>query len=443
MAGMTPWVRQYKLRDLLDDSFDLFRERASTLLLAGVAPALLVVGFVALMLQQMPGNFRADFTAESLDEMHLSAEFWYFIVSTYLVSWIAFSFAYIAQLRIAVAQALGLHRTFTDALKLMAKPFWSLLVASLVFGVIASVVSLVIIAVAFIIAALFAGIGSLLGEDVGAYIGVSIGALIGVTGGLMAFCLIATFFVFTPVVLAQDHRGPFAAIGRSFRMASANYKMYYWSLVTYLHIPMLFLPLIVWIVMALQFLGSSVEASLGATLFMNVVSTLATIVFMAMLACAQALMYIDARCRIEGFDLVMLAQSLGLGDEVEQALLQAAYKPAVAAYPNYAATPATPGLTQPRPAAGYPDYAAPPVPGAAVYPDYAAPPPDYTAPPPVVTDYTAPPPVTLVSPAPPAPDDAPATDDAAPPPVIPVDVAATDAVEPPPASPEREDAHAS
>jgi hypothetical protein len=398
MAGMTPWVRQYRLRDLLDDSFALFRERVASLLLAGVVPAVLVVAFVAMMLRQMPGNFQAELSEEAAREMLESAEFWYFIIAYSVVSWVAFSFAGIAQLRIAVGHALGIHRSFTDALKLMAKPFWSLLVAGIIFGIITVVAGIVIVIACMVVFWIFIALGMAVGEQPGAIVGGVIGALAALTAASLAFTLVATFFVFTPVALAQEHLGPFAAIGRSFRLASSQFKTYFWALFAYMQIPLLFLPLNIWIIWLATFLGRGVEASLSFNLFSTIVSVLTGIVFMAMLACLQALMYIDGRCRVGGFDLVMLAHTLGLGEPVEQALLQAAYQPAATAYPNYAAPPvattsAVTGLSQPAPVAGYPDYSAPP-PVVTV--------PDYSAPPPVVTipDDTAAPPAEA-APAPP------------------------------------------
>ncbi|OPZ86993.1 MAG: hypothetical protein BWY76_00690 [bacterium ADurb.Bin429] len=391
MAGMTPWVRQYTLRDLLDDSFDLFRERAATLVLAGMVPALLVVVYAAgVRYFLLPGNLLREFSLEALGEMLQNFEFLFYLLGYSLVSWLALSYTYIAQLRIATAEAQGKTLTLNDAYTRMGKPFWSLLLYAIIFSFFASVLSSAVMIVGVIVIGICTALGFLAG-DAGGAIGSATGMVITALLTLAAYAVAGVFFLYAPVTVAVDHEGPFTALGKSFRYASANFKAYFWSLYAYTHLPILFLPFIGWLVLLILGAGRFVAPSLGFELLYFIGTTLGGIIFFAMLSSLQALIYIDARCRIEGYDLINLARQVGLGDEIARALTQTANRPATAAYPNYAAVPtvpasvsaAVPGLTAPQSTGGFPDYSAPPPveQAAAPMPLPELPAPDYAAPP--------------------------------------------------------------
>jgi len=365
---MTPWVRQYTLRDLLDDSFDLFRERAATLALAGMIPALLVVAYAAgVRYFLLPGNLLREFSLEAVGEMLQNYEFLFYLLGYSLVSWLALSYTYIAQLRIAAAQALGTTLTLNDAYTRMGKPFWSLVLYAIIFSFFSSVLASAVMIVGVIIIGICTALGLLAGAA-GGTIGSATGFVITALLMLGAYTIVGVFFLYATVAVAVDHEGPFTALGKSFRYASANFKAYFWSLYAYTHLPILFTPLIAWLVGLILGLGRFVAPSLGFELLYFIGTTLGGIIFFAMLASLQALVYIDSRCRIEGFDLVNLARRVGLGDEIAQALTQTVSRPAAAAYPNYAAVPAAPasvhaalpGLTAPGATGGFPDYSAPP-----------------------------------------------------------------------------------
>ncbi|HEY3418893.1 MAG TPA: hypothetical protein VGM23_18620, partial [Armatimonadota bacterium] len=130
----TRWVHQYTLRDLVDDTFDLFKERATSLLLVGVIPYILVVIYVFLMRTFfIPENFLPRFDEDALTKLLQYWKFWVFVGGLGAVNAVAFTVGHIAQCRIAVAHALGEEISLARAFRLLAKPFWSLLVFLLIF----------------------------------------------------------------------------------------------------------------------------------------------------------------------------------------------------------------------------------------------------------------------------------------------------------------------
>ena len=80
MTQLTSWVHRYTLRDLLDDSFDLFKERVITLLIAGALPYILVVAYQALMRSFVfPGNFLRDYSDAEMKNLMGNTEFWFYL----------------------------------------------------------------------------------------------------------------------------------------------------------------------------------------------------------------------------------------------------------------------------------------------------------------------------------------------------------------------------
>jgi len=369
MTRMTPWVHQYSLRDLLDDGFDLFKERATTLLLAGGIPYLLVVGYLVVMrLWVMPGVMPTVYTVEALEEAVKSVSFWVFLGGSSLVTSIATAISYIVQCRVAARHALGQEVSALSVYKLLAKPFWSLVPLSIIHSLATGVISGLVTGIISLLCIVLLGLSMLMGPVVASVIGVIVYVLlIGVS--LFTMLAVSTFFLAAPITLAMDHAGPFTALGTSFRYACTNYKAQLLALTAVVHIPLLVLSLVALVIGALVYAAKFIAPSTIA-LFSLMMPAVSGIIYMAIMACFQTLVYLDGRCRADAYDLVLMAGELGIGNEVEQALKPDIAPTAPTGYPNYMAAPVTPkaaadsltmpGATHPVISMQFPDYSSPP-----------------------------------------------------------------------------------
>lgn len=421
MAEMTPWVHQYTLRELIDDTFDLFRERASTLLLAGVLPFLLLVVYVVLMrVYVIPGNLLEEMLSnDAWEDLLFSKEILLFSFGFILLSGLAVSCTYIAQCRIAAWHALGLPVSLPRAFRYLAKPLLGMVVVGMLYGVLAFV--------ALIVAAFVGGIlVFLLGLLTGGIAGSPAAAAVAIISGLLVWLLAfdstiftGVYFLVAPVVLAFEHAWPGTAIGKSFQAGQAQTKSYFWALYVITRLPVLIMLAGTALSYLLQGPMAYIAPTAGGMIISLLISALSNIFFAALLACLQTLAYVDYRCRRDALDLQLLAREIGLDSELEAAL---AATPVTTApqYPDYAAAPAmagapaaaVPGLTAPSAHAAFPDYSKPPV-ASAASPAIASSTPavtaDDSAAPPVVTfsaqvaypDYSAPP--SVIAPAPSTP----------------------------------------
>ncbi|HEY3377827.1 MAG TPA: hypothetical protein VGL77_10075 [Armatimonadota bacterium] len=416
MAAMTPWVRQYSLRDLLDDCFDLFKARLTTLVLAAVIPYLLVVLYVAIMrLWVMPGTFllfsselsgSVDKLLESPDQLlqrlaH-NIPFVKFTIGLVLINGTATLVSYIAQCRIAVREALGLPVSLRDVYRWMAKPFWSLVVIGLLGYLALPVLGVIAYLVALVVGLLGAAVGLLGGGEMATAVGVTLGLVTLVIVGAGGTFILLTALLSAPMVLAFEHAGPFMAIGKSLRLAGSNFKAHFWAFYLLAHVNLTFSAVVVIIVSLLQ-LVTTYLSPIVTVVIGSVVMAIGNKALLGLMASFQTLVYLDGRCRKENFDLRLLARDIGLGEEVERAFDGTATPVAQAMYPDYTALPvaaapaamasaAVVGVTAPPVASGYPDYSAPPPsvepvvaadaapPVISAYPDYSAPPPSLEPP---------------------------------------------------------------
>jgi hypothetical protein len=197
---------------------------------------------------------------------------------------------------------------------------------------------------------------------------------------LLAMSLVGALFLAAPVSLAIDHTGPFSALGKSFHLATSNFKAHCLSYLFLQQIPLiLYMPaLIIALLRQAHALNWSPALAVGIS---TPFSLLGSVVSLAVFAGYVSLVYLDGRCRRDHLDLLLLARDLGMEAQVKQALLPATVqfaRPrtthyAVAGYPNYAPASSS---------SGFPDYSrapeaqslAPAAPSAAA--DYAAFPPD-------------------------------------------------------------------
>ena len=226
MTQMTSWVHQYTMRDLLDDAFDLFKERAGLLLLAGLIPYLLPTIYTAVMrLFFIKGNLLPEYTEAAFLNMIQSWTFWGYFSGFLFCATLSSSISFIAQCRIATHYALGRSITLAQSFRLLAKPFWSGVVVVIVFTVVSNVVLSVAGTVIMIVAALLIGLFSLMGTIMG-IIGSIIVVALAVLLCEVAFIATLVFFFAAPVSLAVEHVGPFTAIGKAFRAAATNFKAY-------------------------------------------------------------------------------------------------------------------------------------------------------------------------------------------------------------------------
>lgn len=409
MARMTSWVHRYTLRELMDDTFDLFKERSVELLLAGLLPGCLTVIYIALMRTfYLTGNLLPHFDEESWTNLAGSGKFWLFILLLLLVvAPTSYFLGLIAQCRIALHHALGTDISIGKAFRFIAKPFFSLFVITPIYlfflGIVVMIASFVvglIIGLTTIITTAYA-----LASTTAAVIVGTIGISIAVVVISLATIIASTFFLAAPISLAYEHTGPFRALSRSFSTASSNFKPHYMALYVVTHLPFVVLLLLA-LVGGLIYLPFQYTVPYCQDTIIVLLAMIFGAVFSGLLACLMSLIYLDGRCRSQAFDLQLLAADIGLGEEFERAFRPAAVI-RTPQYPNYTAAPALPGAVSAN--TGFPDYSAgtvrPASQPAGAYPDYSAPPStqpvaaplNYSAPPlpgagQVVPDYSAPPP---------------------------------------------------
>ena len=389
MPNMTPWVRQYPLRDLLDDSFDLYKERFATLLLAAVIPFLLVVIYLVLMrVYLFPGNLSQYFPPKNAPPADIFSFFIkllfenVYLLGLNILCGMALGFANLLQCRLAVRYALGEKVSLWDALPLLGKPFWSQVLIAVLFTpvlVIATFVALVIIVfITEIIAMITGAIGLLISPNVAPIIAGITALLVFLTLSILWTYTVWTPFLAAPVSLTMEKSGPFTAIGRSFSVAFSNFKAHFWSLFIVSQTYLVFFALISVAILLIQQLTSHFSTTM-TLMFGSIVGISATCLYLGLQSSLQALAYIDGRCRRENFELRMLARDIGLGEEFEQSFSPGSALPAPAAgFPDYSAAPTK------APIAGTPAAPAAPIPTvptlpAMAFPDYSAPPPPIEA----------------------------------------------------------------
>ena len=314
MAHMTPWVHRYNLRELMDDSFDLFRERALSLLLAGLIPACLVVIYVVLMRVFYLHNHRL-FT--SLDEFnsvedffeHTSPRTWLYLFGLLFVDSIAVFMALTAQARIAVRQLLGQSVSYQRAFFPFLKPFFSLIVVSFIFNfllILANIVAMIVTSIVSLVFMPLIVLAANVSEILVAIIGILLAAIsVIVWMGILIY--VFTLFLTVPVFLGHKHEGPFSAISHSFRIAGSNMKAHFASLYIVTHVPMvaaLLLPAVAFLILLPMGLLS------GQFLYTDAVVAVVTLPFLAgftgLCSCTAALAYVDGSCRLDAMDLQML-----------------------------------------------------------------------------------------------------------------------------------------
>ncbi len=381
MTQLTSWVHRYSQRDLMDDSFDLFKEKVVTLLMAGAIPYILVVAYTAIMrLYVLPGNFIRDFSTPEIGSLLENGDFWLFLFGLMLVSCIAFAISLIVQSRVAIAHTFGETVSLGKVFRGAFVPALRLLGVGIIYNIFLSAVT----SFAFFVAGCITLLIALLGTAIGAMsdsaeFSVVISVIVFVIWYIiivLATALVSALFIATPAFLAHERSGVFASIGRSFRFASPNYKANVFVLTVLMHVPMIFLllasGLLALLIYGLSFTAPSVAGMVGLTLIWLITS----LAFSAVIACQSALTYLDGMCRLEALDLRLMAQEIGLQDEIEQVFRPRGPQP-MATYPAYGSLPPTPG-------AAVVNYASPPamtrqrsaLPQAVLgFPNYAAPPP--------------------------------------------------------------------
>jgi hypothetical protein len=419
MARMTSWVHRYTPRELMDDSFDLFKERALDLLIAGLLPGCLIaIYWVLARTFVFPGNLLTEFSLEKIEELTTMWQFWVYIVvlPSVVVVPATLSLALILQCRVAVRHVLGDDFSVARAFGLLAKPFFSSFIVAFVFVIAQSVVALVASAVSMFVVGIFAAIGGFFlvasaasgATSVVGYVFIAIAYAVGIMLSMAIYLGVCVMFLTAPVALACEHAGPFKAIGQSFSIAQSNYKPHFIALYVIVHAPVIIVVLLLTlaaVVYALLQNNMPLSFEITLSLFGLVMTAACT----GLLACLQALVYIDGRCRRDSLDLQLLAAGIGLGETFARLYTPGAGAPQVL-YPNYAGAPQAglpgqPAVMPPPRGTALPPAAAG-SPPASAYPDYSAPPPLLGGagpePPPAYPDYSAPPPPLEPADAPPA-----------------------------------------
>ncbi|HEX2948492.1 MAG TPA: hypothetical protein VHV83_02810, partial [Armatimonadota bacterium] len=278
---------------------------------------------------------------------------------------------------VATRHALGLPVSLRASFRLLAKPFWSLVVISFFYSIALGVGAIC----SYIGAIIIWLLGTLIGLAFGATAGIGIGGVIGVVAFLtlspIAGVMVSVPFLAIPISLTNDHTGPFTALGIGFKVATSNFKAYWVALLVLLQVPVIFALLVGIVAYLLQASAQYFSPTLVLTVGL-VTGMLGNAITYGFLSCFQTLVYLDGRCRTEKLDLLLLARDIGMGDDVEQLFLRGTWQPSSAGYPDYAmavsapssavsvATPVTDGES-PTPSAtfytdgmSYPDYSAPP-----------------------------------------------------------------------------------
>jgi len=368
----------------MDSALDLFRTNATTLCLAGVLPYVLLAIYVVVMRHYVvPGNILADYQHEIMRALqHMDTDqLWHvlvdntpcfnFLLGYYGALWIAVILSYAVQCRVAIARALGQPLALGRAYQHAGGASWRLLIFSLFYALIAGTV----FGVAMIV--LMVPIGMLAGNT-STFFGIMVAIMVAIVvlGAEAAVILLTVYFLALPIALVNERQGFFAALSRGNRIATSNYKPHAWAFYLISRLPLVILPLLI-AVGALIWEGLRyLPASVPLQIVESMVSIAAMVILTGIFAALQALVYLDGCCRVDAFDLQLLAQNIGLevdaGQMVRAKLPARTRRNAVTplTMPNYAASP----LPEPPPA---PEALPSPV---LAFPDYSAPPPPLEVP---------------------------------------------------------------
>ena len=321
MAKMTPWVRQYALRDLLDASIDLFKQRAGTLLLAGLIPYAFVIVYLALMrFFFSPGHFEPEGATPLayFNALRANPELIYYNIGFFIISLLAIVVGYIAQCRIAVNHTLQQDSNIGQSYKRMIKPLFSILLIGIFYSVLLSVFIGIAVMAAGVIISIFALVLMNSGTAGEMLIGI-ISIIITSLAVLLCYGASATYLLAAPVITAVENASPFSAIGRSFNTASSNFRVHFYALLVLQHIPLIIVVLLAMLAGIIQYLLNML-APVTVLAMVSVLSWVGIIFMLALFSCLQSLVYLDGRCRRDNLDLLLIGEEIGIGREVAAAL---------------------------------------------------------------------------------------------------------------------------
>jgi len=372
MTQLTSWIHRYTLRDLLDDSFDLFKERVITLLMAGAPPYLLLVTYQVLMrFYVLPGNFLRDMS--DVNKLMGNSTFWLYCSGLVLISAIAFAVSLLAQSRVAISHVFGEPVSWHSVYRGALAPALRLIGVGVIYALFISVVSVIALLMLSFILMLIMALGGAMGLGSMAIAGnvtlVVITVILFYALLMLALVLISALFLSVPVLVAHGHYGVFAALDKSFRYTAANYKANVVAFYVLLHLPILFTILAAGLQMLLIYGLKYIAPTAGEVAGSTIVMLISSLSFSAIVACQSALTYVDGQCRLEAFDLRLMAHEMGLEAEMAQAF-QATAAPVQMYYPAYATTPAQDAIVPDDLVA---EMSTPAIP---LFPDYSAPPPE-------------------------------------------------------------------
>jgi len=392
MAVMTSWIRQYSLRDLLDDSFDLFKEKAISLTVVGAIPYLFFLAFAVLIRTvYIPENFVNNWTMDTPWQLLSNPRFRQYIFGMVFFGTLAFSFSYLAQCRVAIAFAEGNVISVGKAFSRLIKAFFSLLLTSIIFSAFVSAVFVLYFIIAFVAFFVMVAIGSNMGSSSeGVYI--IIGVLSFLVSILISFAMISTvnfllaYILSSPIVMLNENAGPFVAAGEAMKLARANFKAHFWSTQVVMLMSLVIWALLLGVQMILFMVIRPYAPTMDNTLVGSLGSGLSIILFLGLVSCLQTLAYLDGKSRTESYDLLIMARQIGLESEFRRAFSAASTSPLA----NYGRQ------------VGYPDYSKVPANQSNSYLPAATPVivanPDYSAPPPVVAAAVVSAPELIVNP---------------------------------------------
>jgi hypothetical protein len=349
MAQLTPWIHTYTTRDLLDDSFDLFKAAALPLTLVGVLPLCLVALYnVVMRLFVVREQLLSEFTREALGESLGNPLFWLYGLGLLGCTLVAVILTQLAQCRVALLQAFGEPITLRAAFSRLLKPFFSALLVVPLVGIAAAVGCSV---AGFVVAAVFTAITSALIQADYLVVAVVLGVVFTIAQVALQtvlWLLVITWFLAFPGELIVKQANPFDALGASTRAAGRRMKELMGVTLVYLTLPFALVPLSAMLVGGVFLVSRTIDPTSSVLLIVTLVNGLIGVVVTGVFACYSTLVYIDAACRLDNLDLRLMARQVGLGDEIDQALAPTYRLPQAGAYPNYA--------VQPVLAAAAPDY---------------------------------------------------------------------------------------
>ena len=263
----TPQLRPLSVGEMLDAGFRLFRARFGTLMICVLVP-ILPFAILGTVLQASidPNAFDVNATTTEVDSGTAFAG----LVVGSLVQSAAIALAIAACFKAISAAYLGERADAGDSLRYALGRTIPLILCYIVFVII-----------------------------------VSIGTILLIIPGIW----LATKLSMSFAALVFERKGPFGALGRSWKLTRDNFWRVFGTLLVVAIIVIVFQLVVGGIIGAI--LGGSNASELAAAIVTTILNVLLLAVTYPLWAAVVSVVYYDLRVRNEGFDLQLLAQGVG------------------------------------------------------------------------------------------------------------------------------------